>query len=191
MRPTETDRFKANTLVIKSRHGTNRKNLDRIGFYVNVNLPRECLEDGTLDEKLDFIRGVMEEEFGEEIPPRKVRYYITAAFLLTKANGEEKCWTGNFQPKGNHDNTLRDVADYDPMTFNQEVRTATRDHYVRTALTRVGDDTEWQFFRLASVILNFQVICRGDHGYSNRLLDSNARARLRRRRAVLHTRYFD
>ena len=189
MRPTETHRFKANSLVIKSR--PNNRKLTTIGFYVNVNLPRECLEDGTLNEKLGFIREVMEEEFGEEIPRRKVRYYITAAFLLTKANGEEKCWTGNFQPRGNHDNTLKDVGDYNPLTFNEEVRTATRDHYVRAALTRVGDDTEWQFSRLASVILNFQTLCTAQHAYSNRLLDSNARARLRRRRAVAHTRYFD
>ena len=180
----ELDRFKANSLVVKRDQHT-------YGFYVNVNLPRDCLEDGTLDEKLERIKQVIGDEFEIEIPRLEVRYSITAAFLLTKANGEEKLWKGNFQPRGNIDNTLKPFSVYDSTSFNEEFRRATRDNYVRAALTRIGDDTEWSFFRVLSFIVNFQVICGVDHVFSQQLFDLNARSRLRRRRAVTHTRYFE
>ena len=180
----DTDRFKANSLVVKRTPQT-------IGFFVNVNLPQECLDDGTLDEKLDVVQQVISEEFSIEIPPRKVRYSISAAYLLTKANGEEKAWRGNFQPRGNSENALRHFDVYNPPTFKDEIRAATSDHHVRVALMRVNDDTAWHFLRLLSVIVNFQVVCDAQHAYSNRLLDGNAQQRLRRRRAVTHVRYFD
>ena len=98
----DTDRFKANSLVVKRTPQT-------IGFFVNVNLPQECLEDGTLDDKLDIVQQVIGEEFSIEIPPQKVRYSISAAYLLTKANGDEKVWKGNFAPREDHNNTLVDA----------------------------------------------------------------------------------
>lgn len=180
----ETDRFKANSLVIKRTPRT-------YGFFVNVNLPEVCLNDGTLDEKLDLIQQVIGTEFGIEIPEQKVRYSISAAFLLIKANGDEKLWRGNFQPRGQNDNTLKTFDAYNRFTFKEEVRRATSDHHVRVALTRVGDDTEWSFLRLLSVIINFQAVCNAEHDFSQRLLDNNAQTRLRRGRAVAHTSYFD
>lgn len=180
----DTGRFKANSLVVKRTPET-------IGFYVNVNLPHECLADGTLDEKLNTVEEVIGEEFSAELPLRKVRYSVSAAYVLAKANGEEKAWRGNFQPRGNNDNTLRHFDAYNPQTFKEEIREATSDHRVRVALTRVNDDTAWHFLRLLSVIVNFQTVCGPQHVYSNRLLDPGARRRLQRRRAVAHVRYFD
>ena len=180
----DTHRFKANLLVVKRTPQT-------IGFFVNVNLPQDCLEDGTLDQKLEVIRQVIGEEFWIEIPQRKVRYSVSAAYLLTKANGEVKAWKCNFQPRGNSDNTLRHFDAYNPLNFKEEIRAATSDHHVRVALMRVNDDTDWHFLRLLSVIVNFQTICDAQHVYSNRLLDLYAQQRLRRRRAIAHTRYFD
>lgn len=181
----ELDRFKANILVVKRGPTT-------LGIFVNVNLPESCLDDGSLDDKLQLIQEVVGSEFGREIAEQKLRYSISAAYILTNnRTGQEQLWVGNFQPRGNVDNNLRQFDLYRSTSFNQEVRQATRADYVRATLTRVGDDTQWTFGRLLSAVINFQAVCDRHHVFSNRLLDANAISRLRRSRAITHVRYFD
>jgi len=173
----EQDRFKVDVLVWKN-------DAQDFLFMANFNVPRENLRDGSLPARLGTIRACIEEEFAFEIPLGRVLFSVSACYSLVHAEtGEQKLWTGSFQPRANRSTQLRPFRRYAPNNFATEVTAAVDEASVLQTLSWLGDDTKWTFEDLKSAIICFQARCRNAHHpfHPSRLVPQQQIAKLSRR----------
>lgn len=156
--------------------GTNGNNDALIIF--NINIPEQAVFDlaqfvPALQRAQDFLVA----ELGEQV----IYYQLTATyFLVHKLTGAQRLWTGSFFPKGNAAASLADFQRFNPNTFVDIVSHTVNQDTILEKLSWTNLDSNWQFDRLASVIVNAQANLTWSHPVMTR---RNLAGRGGRRRA--------
>lgn len=186
----EQDRFKADVLVYNDDVGN-------FLFMADFNVPEESLYDGSLPTKLNTIRTCIVDEFQMEILQGRVLYSVSASYrLFNVATGEERLWTGSFQPRANRSTQLRPFRRFAPDNFLAEAAVVVQPAAVSETLCTLDlleEDTKWTYQGLKSAIYCFQARCRHtEHPFSPSLLVPQQRiAKLLRDRATKYKLYLD
>ena len=148
-------------------------NLERNGpqrFLVifNVNIPEHIVYGGgngggqdSYPAVLERVREFLKTEYSNV---NEIYYQITATYYLVhKISGDTRLWTGSFFPKSSAVARLAPFQRFNEITFVNHVTQNTTRESVEAKLNWTDQDSNWQFDRLASVIINAQANVTPSH----------------------------
>jgi hypothetical protein len=141
--------------------------------FFNINIPLRIVQDSqaTLYNTCLQIEHFINDNFNAT---DAVYYQVTATYyIINKHTGEGRLWGGSFSPRANSVAQLSPFQKYiQNNTFATVVVGASTN--VEEKLQWVGKDTNWEFDRLESIIVNVQSSVNNDHETieRHRLLDN-------------------
>jgi hypothetical protein len=133
---------------------------DNSGIFVtNINIPEQNLNTN-LDNVIQRARDLIVNDY---IGTYNIQFQVCATYELRNTeNGDERQWTGSFNPKGNQLNSLCPFN-----TFNQNFETIVKDscspENVYNKLRFYHAQTNWVFHKLTSAIISVQSVVNQTH----------------------------
>ena len=153
-----------------------RSENERVTVVLNFNIPTSVVEE---DEPVTFLEVLnnIATYLSHNFDTQQLVFQVTAAYYLSnKKNGNRQLWTGSFYPVGNHTSCLSGPvfqAFRNSESFVQRVIRYSSPQNVVDCLGWGGEDSDWTFDSLASIIVSVQTQLRENHSYlrNNGLLD--------------------
>lgn len=127
-------------------------------FVTNINIPES--EFDNLDNVLERTRQLIVTDYSN-VP--RVQYQVCATYLLRNTQtGDQRQWTGSFNPRGNQSNTLSQFTLFN-NNFVDNVRNSCLPENVLGKLRFYHVQTNWVFQKLTSVIIAVQALVSLTH----------------------------
>jgi hypothetical protein len=146
----EQDVLKVDAAFFETRNALDNRR-KKIVLY-NVNIPARFVENlNEFTTVLDRVSDLIENDFPNDI----VQFQVTAAYWLKhNQTGELKKWCGSFSVQNNMPARLSNFEEFNPVSFVQFVLTSANN--LEAKLTWNRQDTNFEFYKLISIILNIQ-----------------------------------
>jgi len=158
----ERDSFKLDTAAIYDpRHPSQRV------IIFNFNVPMDRLRN---QETFEFVRQLLETDCPLEaesvvIPPY---FQLSAVYVLVNVNtNQERIWAGSFNPRGRELAQLTPFRQYDSASFVHYALIHSEPEHATNKLSSFvqGQDSEWRFERLISVVISIQTTLHLNHPF--------------------------
>ena len=137
-----------------------------VPVILNFNIPASVVEDNvpqTFDQVLNNIAEFLVKHFHT----RDVIFQVTASYYLEHAEtGDRRLWTGSFYPVGNHSSSLSGPifqAFQNSPSFVRRVKEFSLPQNIAACLRWGGEESNWRFESLASIITSAQVGLHENH----------------------------
>ena len=151
-----------------------------VPIILNFNIPASVVEENvpqTFDQVLNNIAEFIERHFDTG----GVIFQVTAAYYLVHVETEDRrLWTGSFYPIGNHSSSLSGQifqAYNNSPSFVRRVKEFSLPQNIAACLRWGGEESNWTFDSLASIITSVQTTLAHDHVFltANDLLQTRGR----------------
>lgn len=124
----------------------------------NINIPES--EFNNLDSVLERARQLISTDY---INVANIQFQVCATYLLKNSEtGEQRQWSGSFNPRGNQLNSLSPFQTFAP-NFKTIVKNACSTDNVYRRLRFYHVQTNWVFEKLTSIIISVQAVVSTSH----------------------------
>jgi hypothetical protein len=132
---------------------------DRGIFVTNINIPQSELSN--IDDILERSRQLI---LANYIHVGNIQYQVCATYQLRNTvTGDQRQWSGSFNPRGNQINTLSPFMTFNNNSFKTIVKDACSDDNIYAKLRFYNVTTNWVFDRITSVIIAVQSVVNLTH----------------------------
>ena len=151
---------------------------------LNFNIPSSVVEDN-VPQSFDYVLDNIATYVGHHFLHDAVLFQLTASYYLVNTKtGDTRLWTGSFFPAGNHSASLSGPffqAFRSPQSFVERIKEFSLPQNIVTCLKWGGEDSDWTFDSIASIIASVQVKLSQDNVFiGNNELLNNRRGHNRR-----------
>lgn len=124
----------------------------------NINIPES--EFDNLDNVLERVRQFISTDYVNVV---NIQFQVCATYLLKNSEtGEQRQWSGSFNPRGNQLNSLSPFQTFAP-NFKTIVKNACATDNVYRHLRFYHVQTNWVFEKLSSIIISVQAVVNTSH----------------------------
>ena len=151
---------------------------------LNFNIPASVVQDN-VPQSFDYVLNNIANYVGQHFLHDTVNFQLTATYYLVNTRtGDTRLWTGSFFPAGNHSASLSGPffqAFRSPHSFVERIKDFSLPQNIVTCLKWGGEDSDWTFDSIASIIASVQVkLSVNDDFIRNNELLANRRGHNRR-----------